>query len=91
MKVKQNGHILGSLSVLTVVISFIFFLVERGPDANISLGITVLTTLGVLGVIFAVLAGIARKWGWLAAGVMGNGVVLVFAYLLWIAAGIGGV
>ncbi|QAS51316.1 hypothetical protein [Halobacillus litoralis] len=87
----KNGHILGFLSILTVVISFIFFLVQRGPNANLSLGITVLSSLGILGLIFAILAGIARKWVWLAVGVLGNGVVLVIAYLLWIAAGIGGV
>ncbi|MGP4062340.1 hypothetical protein [Halobacillus sp. H74] len=87
----KNGHILGFLSILTVVISFIFFLVQRGPNANLSLGITVLSSLGILGLIFAILAGIARKWVWLAVGVLGNGGVLAIAYLLWIAAGIGGV
>ena len=91
MKNKKKGHILGFLSILTVVISFIFFFVQRGPNANLSLGITVLSSLGILGIIFAVLSGIARKWGWLVAGVLGNGAVLVFAYILWIAAGIGGV
>lgn len=91
MKNEKNGNILGFLSILTVVISFIFFLVQRGPNANLSLGITVLSSLGILGLIFAIPSGIARKWGWLAAGVLGNGAVLAFAYLLWIAAGIGGV
>ncbi len=87
----KKGNVLGFLSILTVVISFIFFLVQRGPHANLSLGITVLSSLGILGLIFAILSGVARKWGWLAAGVLGNGAVLAFAYLLWLAEGIGGV
>uniref|UniRef100_UPI00351A75D2 hypothetical protein n=1 Tax=Virgibacillus salexigens TaxID=61016 RepID=UPI00351A75D2 len=70
---------------LTVAISVIFFFIIRGPNANLSLGISVFTVLSVLGIIFAALS---KKLWFIIAGILLNGGVLVFAYFLLLAIGI---
>ncbi|KPL57716.1 hypothetical protein [Rossellomorea vietnamensis] len=77
----------GLLSVLMVLISSVAFLILRGPNADLSLAITILGILSVLGIVFAVLS---KKWLSGILGVMTNGAVLVFVFFLLLAKGIGG-
>lgn len=81
---NQKG-ILGTLSLLTVLVSIIFFMIIRGPNANVTLGISVLTVLSVLGIIFAITS---KKWGFIITGIILNGAVLLFAIFLLLAVGI---
>jgi hypothetical protein len=77
----------GLLSVLMVLISAIVFLILRGPNADLSLGISILGILSALGIVFAV---ISKKWLSGIIGVLTNGAVLIFAFFLLLAKGIGG-
>ncbi|WP_337970586.1 hypothetical protein, partial [Virgibacillus salexigens] len=61
------------------------FFIIRGPNANLSLGISVFTVLSVLGIIFAALS---KKLWFIIAGILLNSGVLVFAYFLLLAIGI---
>lgn len=81
----MNKNILGVLSVLTVAISIIFFFIIRGPNANLTLGISVFTVLSVLGIIFAILS---KQLWFIITGILLNGAVLVFVYFLLLAVGI---
>ena len=76
---------LGVLSLSTVAISIIFFFIFRGPNANLTLGISVFTVLSLIGIIFAILS---KKLGFIISGIILNAAVLVFAYLLLLAVGI---
>lgn len=78
-------NILGVFSLLTVAISAIFFFIIRGPNANLTLGISVFTVLSILGIIFAILS---KKLWFVITGIILNGAVLVFAYFLLLAFGI---
>lgn len=80
-----NRNILGVLSVLTVAISIIFFFIIRGPNANLTLGISVFTVLSVLGIIFAITS---KKMWFMITGIILNGAVLVVVYFLLLAVGI---
>ncbi|TYS86207.1 hypothetical protein [Rossellomorea aquimaris] len=75
------------LSVLMVLISVAVFLILRGPNADLSLVITILGILSVIGIVFAVLS---KKWLLGIMGVLTNGTVLVFVFFLLLANGIGG-
>ena len=78
---------LGFLSFLMVIASIISFLIIRGPNANLMMGIIILGTLSLLGIVFAVLS---KKW---LSGILGfllNGGVLVFVFFLVLARGIAG-
>lgn len=81
----MNKNILGVLSILTVVINTIFFFIIRGPNANLTLGISVFTVLSVMGIIFAILS---KKLWFIITGILLNGAVLVFVYFLLLALGI---
>lgn len=81
----NKKDILGALSIITVLISIIFFFIVRGPNANLTLGISVFTVLSVLGIIFAITS---KKLWFIITGIILNGAVLVFAYLLLLAMGI---
>lgn len=80
----MNRNLLGMLSLLTVVISIIFFFIIRGPNANLTLGISVFTVLAMCGIIFAITS---KKLGFIIVGILLNAGVLVFAYFLLIAVG----
>ncbi len=82
-----NKNWLGFLSILTFVISIIFLLIVRGPDANIVFGITVFTVLSILGIIFAIAS---RQLWFMILGVILNLGVLVYACFLLLAVGISG-
>ncbi|XXM74616.1 hypothetical protein ACQ0QQ_16920 [Lysinibacillus sphaericus] len=73
------------MSIVTVLKSIIFFLIIRGPNANVTLGIRVFTILSVLGIIFAIAS---KKLWFILTGIIVNGAVLVFAYFLFLAMGI---
>lgn len=77
----------GIFSFLMVVLSVISFFILRGPNANLSIGIGVLGTLSILGVIFAILS---KKWIPAITGIILNGGVLVFVFFLVLANGIAG-
>jgi hypothetical protein len=77
----------GLLSVLMVLISATVFLILRGPNADLSLAITILGFLSVLGIVFAFLS---KKWLSGILGVLTNGAVLIFVFFLLLAKGIGG-
>jgi len=81
----KKSSILGVLSILTVIISLIFFFIIRGPNANLTLGLTVFTALSLFGIIFAILS--KRLW-FIITGILLNGGILVFAYFLLLAVGI---
>ncbi len=61
------------------------FHILRGPNANLTLSISVFTVLSVLGIIFAI---VSRKLWFVITGIILNGAVLIFAYFLLLAAGI---
>ncbi|WP_404456861.1 hypothetical protein LG329_19610 (plasmid) [Virgibacillus necropolis] len=82
---KRTKNVLGFLSILSVIISVIFFFITRGPNANLTLIISVFTFLSVLGIIFAILS---KKLWFVITGIILNGGVLVVAYFLLLAVGI---
>lgn len=81
----NKKDILGALSILTVLISVIFFFIIRGPDANLTLGVIVFAVLSVLGIIFAIAS---KKFWFILIGIILNGAVLIGAYFLLLAMGI---
>ncbi|WP_246206681.1 hypothetical protein [Virgibacillus ihumii] len=81
----NKKDILGTLSILTVLISVIFFFIIRGPDANLILGVIVFAVLSVLGIIFAIAS---KKFWCILIGIILNGAVLIGAYFLLLAMGI---
>lgn len=85
MNKRKTRNISGVLSILTVLISIIFFFIVRGPSANLTLAISVFTVLSLLGIIFAV---ISKQLRFIITGIILNGAVLVFAYFLLLAVGI---
>ena len=76
---------LGVLSLLMVIVSIISFLIIRGPNDDLMVAIIILGTLSLFGLIFAILS---RKWLSGILGVLVNGGVLIFVFLLVIAKGI---
>lgn len=81
----NRKKILGVLSLLTAIISIIFFLIIRGPNANVTVAISVFTVLSLLGIIFAITS--KKLWS-IITGIILNGTVLIFAYFLLLAVGI---
>jgi hypothetical protein len=73
----------GVFSFLMVIASVVSFFLLRGPNA----GIIVLGSLSIIGVLLAVLS---KKWLSGILGILLNGAVLTFAFLLLLAKGIGG-
>ncbi|WP_425464039.1 hypothetical protein [Oceanobacillus piezotolerans] len=89
MDKKKVGNMIGVIPMLTVIINIIFFYIERGPNADIYFIIIVFTILSVLGVLFAILSWkMSKRLIFLIVGLIGNGFVLVVAYLLLLAMGI---
>lgn len=81
-----NINKFGLLSLLMVLINFIFFIFTKGPNANIILAISVFCTLSVLGIIFALMS---KKRIVTITGILLNGCILIFAILLLLAIGTG--
>jgi len=87
---KKVGDILSVSSLLPVIISVIFFYLKRGPDFDIYFGITLFSILAIIGIIFAVVSLVWSKkriFGWI--GLFANILLLVYAFLLQLAMGIG--
>ncbi|WP_068674212.1 hypothetical protein [Oceanobacillus sp. Castelsardo] len=83
MNKRKTGSILGVTSTLTVIISIIFFYIERGPGADVYFIITIFVILSILGVLFAIFSWLlSKRLIFLIIGILGNGFVLAFAYLL---------
>ena len=94
MKKSKLGTILGMLSILPVIVSTIYFYVERGPNADIYLVITIYSVLSIIGLILATLSiwKTKRHISKLLIGLIGliaNLALLVIAFLLLLAMGIG--
>ncbi|MFJ3389287.1 hypothetical protein [Lysinibacillus sp. NPDC086135] len=90
MAKKKVGDILSVSSLVPVIISVIFFYIKRGPDFDIYFGIALFSILSIIGIIFAVVSLVLSKkhiFGWI--GLITNVLVLVYAYLLQLAMGIG--
>ena len=82
-KRKITGFIFGGLSILTVLLSYIFFEITRGPNADTELAINTLGILSILGILLSVLAWFLSKRLILPViGFLGSGAVFVFAFLL---------
>lgn len=93
MDKSKLGTTLGILSILSVIVSTIFFYTERGPNADIYFGITVFSVLSVIGIILGIVSlwmakGHRSKLLIGSVGVMANVAVLVVAFLLLLAMGI---
>ncbi|EJR61527.1 hypothetical protein IIO_02980 [Bacillus cereus VD115] len=78
---------LGAFSFLTVITSVCSFFILRGPNANLTLIIVILSILSILGIIFAIAS---KNWLFGIVGTALNGVILVLVYFLLLAKGIGG-
>ncbi|PEX82188.1 hypothetical protein [Bacillus cereus] len=74
-------------SCLMFLASVCSFFILRGPNANLTLIIAILSILSLLGIIFAIAS---KNWLFGIVGTALNGVILVVVYFLLIAKGIGG-
>ena len=81
----SKKSITGFLSILTVIISVIFFFIMRGSNANLMWIIGVFTGHSILGIIFAITS---KKLWFVITGIVLNGAVLVIAFFLLLAVGI---
>lgn len=61
------------------------FFILRGPNANLTLVISILGILSLLGIIFAIAS---KNWLFGIVGTTLNAVILVFVYFLLLAKGI---
>lgn len=87
-KFKPNNNILGVLSLLTVLLSIVFSLINSfvtGPNVNMALDVKVITVLSVFGLFFAI---VSKKLWFIVTGILLNGAVLIVAYYLLLAIGI---
>ncbi|MFJ8520648.1 hypothetical protein [Lysinibacillus xylanilyticus] len=90
MAKRRVGDILSVTSLLPAIISVIFFYKKRGPDFDIYFGIILFSILSIIGIIFAVVSLILSKkriFGWI--GLITNVLILVYAFFLQLAMGIG--
>ncbi|XIH10662.1 hypothetical protein C1N87_28140 (plasmid) [Priestia aryabhattai] len=70
-----------------VLISIVYFFINRGPNVSLMPVIIVLGFFSLLGIIFAL---ISKRWMYGVLGFLTNGLILVFTYFLLIGYGIGG-
>lgn len=93
MDKSKAGKVLGILSIMPIIVSIIFFYIQRGPNADIYLGITIFSILSIVGIILAVISSVIskRRLNKLIGliGLIANLAVLVIAFLLLLAMGIG--
>lgn len=91
MDKKKVGNILGFTSLVPVIASIIAFLVLRGPDADTYLGITIFSVLSIIGIALAIGSWVMSRKSVPVSivGIITNGFVLVGAFLLLLAMGIG--
>ncbi|RIU91362.1 hypothetical protein [Oceanobacillus picturae] len=85
---KKTGMILGIASLLMVFICFIIFLF-RGPNPNIHIDATIFIVLSAIGIVLAIFSWIrSKRLTFLIIGLLGNGVVMGFGFLLLLAMGL---
>ena len=90
VKRKKAGIILGVLSMLLAIVSYIVYLYLRGPNADIYNMIKIYSILSLLGILLAALSWMLSKRLLLPIiGFLGNGFVLICAFFLLLAMGIG--
>ncbi|HDR7800062.1 hypothetical protein P5757_09670 [Bacillus tropicus] len=75
------------ISCLMFLASICSFFILRGPNANLTLVISILVILSLLGIIFAIAS---KNWLFGIVGTVLNGIILVVAYFVLLAKGIGG-
>ncbi|WP_042478250.1 hypothetical protein [Bacillus ndiopicus] len=90
---SKTSIVAGVASVLTAILSVLFFFYTRGPNADVYFAIKIFSILSTLGIIFSVLSMVIskRQIGPILLGILGlltNLVVLVFTFLLLLAMGI---
>lgn len=96
MNKLKVGTILGILSILPVIISIIFFFIERGPNADIYAIITIFSVLSIIGILLSLLSIIflwkskEHKSKLLigSVGLIVNLLVLIYTFFLILAMGI---
>ena len=76
----------GVLSVVMAAISVAAFFTMRGPTGDIYLTIFILSVLSILGLLFAT---VSKRMLWMIFGIGLNLPVLIFAFFLLLAMGIG--
>ena len=94
MNKSKAGTTLGVLSILSVIVSIIFFYIVRGPNSDIYFAIAIFSGLSIIGIILAVMSlwmskGRISKLLIGLVGLIANLAVLAFAFLLLLAMGIG--
>lgn len=89
MNKRKTGNILGISSIITVIISIIIFFIDRGPNADIYFIIKIFGAFSIIGILLAVFSWvISKRVVYLIIGILGNGLVLAYGFLLLIAMGI---
>lgn len=83
--VENHMNKYGLLSLLMVVINTIVFFIMRGPNANVYVIIVIFSLLSIVGILFAILS---KRWFSIIIGIILNGGIMVFAFLLLLAMGI---
>ncbi|MGE7951807.1 hypothetical protein [Lysinibacillus xylanilyticus] len=90
MNKRKVGDILGFISILLVIVSIVVFYIQRGPNVDIYFLINTYGILSILGILFAIFSWLmSKKLIVTIIGLIGNGIILAFAYLLLLAMGIG--
>jgi len=86
---RKAGSILGVTSIVSMILSIVIFYMQRGPNADIQLGILVFSILSIIGIFLAVISWLmSKRLVFLVIGLLGNGAVLAYAFLLLLAVGI---
>lgn len=89
MDKRKVGSIFGVMSILTVIICIIIFFIVRGPNVDIQFVVTSHITLGIIGILFAIISWfMSKRILFLIIGLLGNIAVLIVAYFLLLALGI---
>ncbi|GAE37208.1 hypothetical protein [Halalkalibacter akibai] len=89
MNNRKAGSILGVTSIVSMILSIVIFYMQRGPNADIQLGILVFSILSIIGIFLAVISWLmSKRLVFLVIGLLGNGAVLAYAFLLLLAVGI---
>lgn len=87
---REKGNILGLVALLPIIINIVIFFLLRGPDADISVIITIYSVLSIIGIALAIRSWLlSRRLILLMTGLLGNVFVLGIASLLLLAMGIG--
>ncbi|MGG0655465.1 hypothetical protein [Rummeliibacillus pycnus] len=90
MDKRRVGNILGFTSLVPVIISIIAFYALRGPNFDVYLGITIFSVLSIIGISLAIISWVMSKRHIpFIIGLLGNAFILICAFLLQLAMGIG--